>query len=62
MPLGYAIVRVDSRGAGRSPGYVDVWGPREAQDFYHCIEWIAVQPWSNGKVGLAGISYYAKNQ
>lgn len=56
MPLGYAIVRVDSRGAGRSPGYVDVWGPREAQDFYHCIEWIAVQPWSNGKVGLAGIS------
>ena len=58
----YALVRVDSRGAGRSPGYVDVWGPREARDFYDCIEWIAAQPWCTGKIGLAGISYYAKNQ
>lgn len=62
VPHGYAIVRVDSRGAGRSPGHVDVWGPREARDYADCIEWIAAQPWSNGKVGLAGISYYAKNQ
>jgi predicted acyl esterase len=62
LPHGYAVVRVDSRGAGRSPGYVDVWGPREARDFHDCIEWIAAQPWSDGKVGLAGISYYAKNQ
>jgi predicted acyl esterase len=60
--FGYAVVRVDSRGAGRSPGFVDVWSEREAQDFYDCIEWIATQSWSNGKVGLAGISYYAKNQ
>jgi predicted acyl esterase len=29
---------------------------------YQCIEWAAVQPWSNGKVGLNGISYYATNQ
>jgi predicted acyl esterase len=62
VPHGYALVRVDSRGAGRSPGYVDVWGPREAQDFYDCIEWIAAQEWCTGKIGLAGISYYAKNQ
>ena len=27
-----------------------------------CIEWAGVQPWSNGKVGLNGISYYAMNQ
>ena len=60
--FGYAVVRIDSRGAGRSPGFVDVWSPREARDFYDCIEWIAAQTWSNGKVGLAGISYYAKNQ
>jgi predicted acyl esterase len=59
---GYAVVRVDSRGAGRSPGFVDVWSQREAKDFYDCIEWIAAQPWSNGKVGLTGISYYAKNE
>lgn len=60
--FGYATVRVDSRGAGRSPGFVDVWSKREAQDYYDCIEWIAAQKWSNQKVGLAGISYYAKNQ
>jgi predicted acyl esterase len=62
VPDGYAIVRVDSRGAGRSPGYLDVWSPREAQDLYDCIEWAGTQEWSNGKVGLCGISYYAMNQ
>ncbi len=59
---GYVIVRVDSRGCGRSPGYVDLWSPREAKDFFNCIEWAGIQPWSNGKVGLNGISYYAMNQ
>ena len=29
---------------------------------HNCIEWAGVQPWSNGKVGLSGISYYAINQ
>ena len=62
VPDGYACVRVDSRGAGRSPGVVDIWSPREARDLYHCIEWAAAQPWSNGKVGLNGISYFATNQ
>jgi predicted acyl esterase len=59
---GYVCIRVDSRGAGRSPGNIDVLGPRETKDFYDCIEWAGVQPWSNGKVGLTGISYYAINQ
>jgi len=62
VPDGYVCVRVDSRGAGRSPGYIDPFSPRETKDFYDCIEWGGVQPWSNGKVGLAGISYYAINQ
>ncbi len=62
VPDGYVCVRVDSRGAGRSPGKIDIWSPREARDFYHCIEWAAAQPWSNGKVGLNGISYFATNQ
>ena len=51
-----------SRGAGRSPGYLDIWSPREAQDLYQCIEWAGTQAWSNGKVGINGISYYAMNQ
>jgi uncharacterized protein len=62
VPDGYAIVRVDSRGAGRSPGHLDVWSPRETQDLYQCIEWAGTQNWSNGKVGIHGISYYAMNQ
>jgi predicted acyl esterase len=62
VPHGYACVRVDSRGAGRSPGYIDPFAPRETQDLYHCIEWAGRQSWSNGKVGLNGISYYAINQ
>ncbi len=62
VPDGYAVVRVDSRGAGWSPGFVDVWSPRETRDLYECIEWAAAQPWSSGKVGLSGISYYAMNE
>ena len=62
VPEGYACVRVDSRGAGCSPGYIDHFSPRETKDFYDCIEWAGVQPWSSGKVGLNGISYYAINQ
>jgi predicted acyl esterase len=62
VPAGYACVRVDSRGTGRSPGHVDHFSPRETKDFHDCIEWAGVQPWSNGKVGLNGISYYGINQ
>jgi predicted acyl esterase len=62
VPEGYACVRVDSRGAGRSPGHIDIWSAREARDIYHCIEWAGTQPWSSGKVGLSGISYFATNQ
>ena len=62
VPDGYAVVRVDSRGAGRSPGHLEVWSPREAKDLHDCVEWAGTQPWSNGKVGINGISYYAMNQ
>jgi predicted acyl esterase len=62
VPDGYICIRVDSRGAGRSPGLLEVWSPREAEDFAICVDWSGVQPWSNGKVGLNGISYYGMNQ
>ena len=62
VPWGYAVARVDSRGAGRSPGLLDVFSPREVHDYYEAIEWAAGQSWSSGKVGLCGISYYAINQ
>jgi predicted acyl esterase len=62
VPEGYVVVKVDSRGSGKSPGRLDVNSPSEFRDFYDAIEWAAVQPWSNGKVGLLGISYYAAGQ
>jgi uncharacterized protein len=62
VPHGYAVVRVDSRGAGWSPGFMDPACPKEVEDLYQCIEWAGTQDWSNGKVGMLGISYYAGNQ
>jgi uncharacterized protein len=62
VPDGYACLRIDSRGAGRSPGFLDPWSKREAKDLYDCIEWAAAQSWCNGRVGMNGISYFASNQ
>jgi hypothetical protein len=62
VPHDYACVRVDSRGCGCSPGFIDHFSPRETKDFYDSIEWAGMQSWSNGKVGLNGISYYGINQ
>lgn len=62
VPHGYAIVHVDCRGAGRSPGKLDVNSPQEFADFKEAIEWAGAQPWCSGKVGLLGISYYAAGQ
>ncbi|MFP3554012.1 CocE/NonD family hydrolase [Paraburkholderia sp. SIMBA_049] len=62
VPHGYVCIRVDCRGAGRSPGYLEVWSPQEVHDYAACVDWAGVQPWSNGKVGLSGISYYGANQ
>ncbi len=62
VPHGYVVIRVDSRGAGWSPGVMDCNSTREIDDLYQCIEWAGTQPWCNGKVGMLGISYYASNQ
>jgi len=62
VPDGYACVRVDSRGAGRSPGYLCHNNARETRDIHACVEWAAAQAWCSGKVGMNGISYYASNQ
>jgi uncharacterized protein len=62
VPQGYAAVRVDGRGSGKSQGQCEPWSLAESVDFYDAIEWAAAQPWCNGKVGLLGISYFAINQ
>jgi uncharacterized protein len=62
VPHGYAVVRVDARGAAKSEGRIDCFTRRESQDYAACIDWVGSQVWSNGKVGLSGISYYAITQ
>jgi len=62
VPAGYAIVVVDARGMGKSPGYYEMMSPMQTRDLYDSIEWAGVQPWSNGKVGLLGVSYLAIKQ
>ena len=59
---GYVLVFVDTRGTGTSPGQSDIWSMQEARDYYDAIEWSAEQPWSTGKTGLVGVSYYAITQ
>jgi putative CocE/NonD family hydrolase len=62
VPQGYAAVRVDGRGSGKSPGQCEPWSLAESIDFFDAIEWAAAQPWCNRNVGLSGISYFAINQ
>lgn len=59
---GYVVVRADERGLGQSPGLLDTMSRGTSECFFDVVEWAAVQPWSSGKVGLLGISYYAGEQ
>ncbi len=59
---GYAYVRLDVRGTGRSGGDYEFYGQRERRDYYEVIEWIAAQSWSSGKIGGIGESYYGTAQ
>ena len=59
---GYAIVRADELGTGQSPGVLDTMSRTTSRAFFDVIEWAASQPWSSGRVGLLGISYYAGSQ
>jgi hypothetical protein len=58
VPRGYAHVIPDPRGIGNSEGYAtpEIW------DVYDMVEWIAAQPWCNGKVGMIGPSSYSAYQ
>jgi predicted acyl esterase len=60
---GYAHVIVDVRGTGKSEGSYRGWmSDDEARDGYDVIEWAAGQEWSNGKVGMVGVSYFGAIQ
>lgn len=58
LALGYAWVDVDVRGTGASFGsWWLPWSPDEGRDGAAVVEWITRQAWSDGRVGLMGISY-----
>jgi putative CocE/NonD family hydrolase len=61
-PRDYACVRMDARGAGRSPGKSEPSSNQEALDFYDAVEWIAKREWCSGNIGTCGISYHAASQ
>src|SRR3990172_7771420 len=55
---GFVFCRLDVRGTGSSPGIaLDEYTDTETRDGYDAVEWLAVQPWCSGKVGMWGISY-----
>jgi hypothetical protein len=56
LAKGYAVLGVNARGSGCSGGDFDPFSDRDAQDGYDIVEWAASQPWSNGDVGMWGIS------
>ncbi|KAI1344442.1 hydrolase [Xylariaceae sp. FL0016] len=58
-PKGYAIVSVDTRGAGNSDGQICVMGSQDAEDGYDVVEAVAKMDWCNGSVGMAGNSALA---
>ncbi|KQW54282.1 CocE/NonD family hydrolase [Variovorax sp. Root411] len=61
-PHGYVIVKVDPRGAWGSEGDLTFMSPQEALDGYDVVEWAGTQAWSNGKVGMHGVSYLGWTQ
>ena len=57
LALGYAVAGVNMRGTGCSGGKFDYFEPLQSRDGAEAIEWLAVQPWSNGRIGMVGKSY-----
>ncbi len=59
---GYVVANVDVRGAGHSEGLVHMFTHQDREDGYDFVEWVAAQPWSNGRVGMSGNSGVAMHQ
>lgn len=59
---GYAVVIADTLGTWYSDADASFFSPRETEAHYDLVEWAGTQEWSNGKVGLSGVSYLASSQ
>jgi uncharacterized protein len=61
-PRGYVHVIANLRGTGGSGGVFGFFDGQERRDMFDLVEWAAAQPWSDGNVGMVGISYFAGTQ
>ncbi len=58
---GYAVVVQDTRGRFASGGHFTPFTD-EAADGADTVAWAATQPWSSGRVGMVGVSYFGATQ
>jgi putative CocE/NonD family hydrolase len=54
---GYTVAFVPTRGAGGTDSCADLMGPKERSDLDQAVDWLGSREWSNGRVGMIGISY-----
>ncbi len=54
---GYTVAFVPTRGAGGTDSCADLMGPKERADLDQAVTWLGTQSWSNGNVGMTGVSY-----
>lgn len=59
---GFVVVNADARGCGRSDGTGNLLSLQEAQDTYDLVQWLAEQPYSDGRIVMLGVSYLAISQ
>jgi putative CocE/NonD family hydrolase len=62
VPHGYVHVIANCRGTSGSGGTFGFFDGQERRDMYDLVEWAAEQPWSDGNIGMVGISYFAMTQ
>lgn len=62
VPRGYVVINADLRGWGTSDGVGDLLSEQEGTDCHDVVKWAAERPWSNGRIGMTGVSYLAITQ
>lgn len=55
---GYAVVILNLRGSGNSGGCYVMFGSADWRDLGIAVDWIGEQAWTNGRVGMMGLSYH----
>lgn len=62
VPRGYIHIIANLRGTSGSGGVFGFFDSQERRDMYDLVEWAAAQTWSDGNIGMIGISYFAMTQ